>query len=339
MSSEYSLVFCLCLCVLFGLTYESWLAFDVRKTADPQTYWGLAHFDLEQSVVRKYRVLEPFAVAAISKVLLLVIRIFRPGDYSGEFSLKLGFYLFNLAASSAFCTLCYAYARSLSRSRIAALIATVMIVTANWTAINTYACMVDALFCCFVALTFLGISSKNAKMLFWAILIGPFTKESFIFLLPIIFFFSHIPKLKLIGWFALSGGLILAFRLGYDYLTGHQPMESLGSDGAHFTYIISNSQRLLEAGFMNPLIAEIGLWILVPLGGILLIKGFARRFFSQVQPYMILWLLLVVLQMLMSGDFARMFYLFMPVYAAWIAYTVDEWRAKIKGSANHGTLS
>jgi hypothetical protein len=326
MSSEYSMVFCLCLCMLFSLTYEDWLVFDINNSVDPKTYWGLAHFDFEQSVVRKYRVLEPFSVAAMNWVLVSVARLFKPGAFSGDYSMRLCFYIFNMGASAMFCTLSYAYVRSLNRSKAAALVVALMIVTAKWTVINTAAFMADSLFCCFIALTFLGISRKNTAMLFWSVLLAPFSKEAYLFMLPVIFLFSHVPKLKILGWFVLSAAITFTFRYAYDRLTGHPMGESLGQDTEHFTYVLNNSKRFLQPDFMNPLKALIGLWLFIPLGAMLLIKGFARQLAGQVKPYMIVWLLLVVLQMLMSGDLARMFYLYLPVYGFFVAYAIDAWR-------------
>lgn len=313
--------------MLFSLTYEDWLVFDINNSVDPKTYWGLAHFDFEQSVVRKYRVLEPFSVAAMNWVLVSVARLFKPGALSGDYSMRLCFYVFNLCASSMFCMLSYAYARSLDRSKVAALVVALMIVSAKWTVINTAAFMADSLFCCFIALTLLGISRKNNAMLFWSVLLAPFSKEAYVFILPVIFLFSHVPKLKLLGWFALSAVITFGFRYSYDRLTGHPMSESLAQDTEHFTYILNNSKRFLEPAFQDPLKAAIGLWLFIPLGGILLIKGFARQLVRQVKPYMVLWLLLVVLQMAMSGDLARMFYIYLPVYGFFIAYTIDAWRA------------
>lgn len=327
------MAFCLSLCLLFALTYQEWLVFDVSQSVDPKTYWGLAHFDFEQSVVRKYRVIVPFLAAGLNWLMVSFAHLFKPGSLSGDFSMRLSFYMVNLASGAAWCTLTYAYLRAMDRSKVASLVGLLMVATSYWTVVNTYAFMTDSFYCCFVALTFLGIARKNATMLFWAILIGPFAKEAYVFLLPVIFLYSHVHKGKLLLWFFLSGIVTFSYRYLYDHITGHTMMESLGPDMQHFTYISNLVHRFIEPDYMNPLLATIGLWIFIPAGALLFIKGFARQCRQSFEGYMLLWLLLVLLQMVTSGDLARMFYTYLPIYGFFVALAVDAWRSAQRSSS------
>ena len=205
--------------------------------------------------------------------------------------------------------------------------------------------MTDSFYCIFVALTFIAIEKRNSKLLFWSIIIGPFAKEAYLFLLPVIFFYSHVPKMKLIGWFVLSGVLVFGFHYGLDYLAGpaYTPAppattyhvlgipirisESLQADLDHFTYIPNLIHRFEEPSYVNPIIALIGLWLFVPLGAMLVFKGYAKHLGQRLKGYMLLWFLLVFLQMIISGDFSRMLYLYLPIYGFMVGTAVDYWRS------------
>ena len=326
---ENRLVFCLCLALLFGLAYSEMASFNLQASVDQKTYWGLAHFDFEQVVVRKYRVIIPFMAAGINHGFLFLVHLVRPGALSGDFSLRFTFFILNLFFSALWCTLIFAYLRSLECSKIAAFIGTLMVVTCKWTLINAGTPMVDALYCCTLGFAFLGISQRNARMIFWAIIIGPFAKESFLFMLPVIFIASHVPKWKLLCWFALSGILVFCFRYGFDQLTGHPMEQSLAADARHFTYLRSNFSRLFQIGYLNDIIATIGLWFFVPVTAIYLQQGFGRTLRQYVRWYMLLWCAMVFLQMCLSGDMARMLYLIMPVYAWIVALPIDALRYQL----------
>jgi hypothetical protein len=79
--------------------------FDVAQSVDPKTYWGLAHFDFEQSMVRKYRVIIPFIVAGLNWIVVHFIHFFRPDKANGPFPMHVIFYSVNLLCTSAWCTL------------------------------------------------------------------------------------------------------------------------------------------------------------------------------------------------------------------------------------------
>lgn len=325
-SNEYGLVFLLCLIMVFPLSYQCWVAFDVSKSIDAKTYWGLAHFDFEQSSVRKYRIILPFFVAGLNWIAVHFIHLFRPDRANGDFCMHLLFYCVNMLCTAAWCTLVYAYLRAFGKSKVASLIGPLIILTSKWTIPLTGQYMVETFYCCFIAMAFLGIATQNARLIFWSIIIGPFAKENFLFMLPVIFLFSNVPKWKSLSWMLLSGILVFTYRYIYDQLTGHPMQESLANDVEHFTFLQSNSERFLEEYWQQDIAATIGIWWLIPLAVVLLTKGFGRQLAVEWRIYMWLWAILVLLQMLMSGDLSRMLYLFLPVYSVLIASAIDHYR-------------
>jgi hypothetical protein len=319
------LVFCCSLTIIFGLSFFAWITFRLEDSVDPKTYWGLANFDFEQSPIRKYRILQPFSIAGVHWLLLKLVRLFRP-DSSGVYIMRLCFYVFNLLASSALSTLTFRYVKIMGRSRFASFVAAIIMATCICTINNTSAFMVDSLYCCMLLLTFMAIETNNARLLFWCIILAPFAKESYLFVLPVVFWACRIDKLKLFSWVVLSAVITFSYRYIFDLLTGHPMSDSLNEDVEHFTFIISNSKRLVETGYLFPTIGILSLWILVPIGGILLMKGFWNTLRSNIRSYMVLWFFLVLLQMLMSGDIPRMAYLYLPMIAYFVAITIDAWR-------------
>ena len=113
-------------------------------------------------------------------------------------------------------------------------------------------------------MTLLGLKEKNTKMLLWCIFLGPFAKESFIFIAPLIFFFSHINKGKLLLWFGLSGLLVFSYHFLYDYYFPPKIVGWFMAEFYHF-YLLKNGLTLLFSFYgLYKIHINIGVWIILP---------------------------------------------------------------------------
>ncbi|MCW3124007.1 MAG: hypothetical protein JWQ38_3499 [Flavipsychrobacter sp.] len=323
-SNEYLLVFLFCLAVITGPAIAILFEHNLLHFPDCQTYMGLAHFDLAQSAVRRYRVIIPFAAAAINALFGPLIAKFSPSYFANDYSLAFSFFLVNTLLTAFYGVLIYRYCKAFGVSRASAVIGTLAMLTCRYTIYMAAYPLVDSLFCVVIAMTLCGLKEKNTTMLLWAVFLGPFSKESFIFIAPLIFFFSHIDKKKLLLYFLASGVLVFAYRYIYDVYAPVSVMGGLKADMSHVPNLVRNLPKLLSLSTFFKILMNTGFWIAAPLLVFFISPTQGKFILRSLDRYLIWFMLSVVLQMLLSGSMERMFYLAMPVLCVIVALSADE---------------
>jgi hypothetical protein len=325
-SNEYFLVFMLCMAVLAGPAITALFQYNLTRFPDCASYMGLAHFDFAQNPARRYRILIPFAATGINFILGSIFSRMSPSYFAGDFSLQLCFFLINLCLTSFFGLLIYRYCRAFGADRASAAVGMLAMLTCRYTVYMVAYPLVDSLFCVVIALSLLGLKTKNTGMLLWAIFLGPFAKESFIFIAPIIFFFSHLGKAKLLLFFLISGILVFAFRYILDVYTMASVKNALQFDVSHFGNLTGNLSKLFSFSTLFKVIMNIGLWLLIPLAALSVDPRETLASFKKMDKYLAWFMASVVIQMLLSGSMERMFYLAMPVICVVVALSFRELR-------------
>jgi hypothetical protein len=201
---------------------------------------------------------------------------------------------------------------------------------------NVGAPLVDILYGLTLIAGLLGIREKNAGLIIFSILIGPFSKESYIFFAPVVFFFSHLPKWKLFLWFMLSGILVFSSRYIIDQATGYSMTTSIAADINVINAIPFNINRLRIMGYWNEIGATFGLWLLVPPLTRLYLKRRPGNKSVFREGYVIAFLVSTAWQILLNGEYARMMYMLMPVWAIVIAKAIEQWRTRLLLHAPRG---
>ena len=319
--------------MLAGPSLSILFSYDLSQFPDSATYLGLAEFDLDQSPVRRYRIIIPFLASALNFIFGSVFEHLSPGYFKGDFSLAFSFFIVNIILMSLFGVLCYRYCRAHLQPPFSALIGLLVVLTARYTYYFASLPLIDSLVCITVALTLLGIKTRNTAMLITAIFLGPFARESFIFMVPVIFFYSHIPKGKALILFLLSGIFVFSFHYLYDLLAPEPVVSWLTADVAHVGGLIRNLPLLFSFYGWYKIMSSPGIWILLPLV-VLFYSPLARiklRFIFR--RYVFLFMAMVLLQMLLSGAMERMFYLAMPVFAVLCGMATDEVRMYFRKTA------
>jgi hypothetical protein len=315
-----------CLAVILGPAIATLFAFDVSRFPDSKTYLQLANLNLDQYELRGYRVIIPFAAGGLNYLFGGLFAKLAPAYFTGNFSLPFSFFLINTCLVAWFGLLVYRFNRAYNVSRMSALIGCLAVLTCRYTAYAAALPLVDSLFYVVLMLVLVGIKEKNTGMLVWAIFIGPFAKESFIFMIPLIFFFSHIDKKKQLLYFLLAGVLVLALRYLYSLHTGKPALESLTTD----VYQVKNLVRIFPKVFsfygLNKILMNVTLWLFVPLLLLIAKPEAFRSVFRCLGTYIVWYLLIVFVQILLSGSIERMFYLAMPVVCVVVAISVEELR-------------
>jgi len=325
---EYVLVFLFCLAAIQGPAFSLMDNYDQSTCVDCQTYQGLARFDFDQSAVRRYRPIVPMLASALYHTLGPVFRKLQPGSFPGDFALSFSFLLVNSILLALWGVLIYRFCKDYGIATVPSTLGLLVMLTCRWTPYIAGTAMVDSLYCIVVALSLLGIKEKSSSYTVLAIFLGPFAKEAFIFIAPVIFFFSHMSKLKLTACFLLSGLLVFGFRYAYDHFAGFPPASGLAADIYHLNYIKENLHKLFSFHGVYDILSNPGLWLIVPLAAFWLVPGYKAALRQRVAWYMPFFLLSILVHMLLSGYLERMFYLTMPLLCMFIALAIDEGRKR-----------
>lgn len=332
---EYVLVFLFCMAVLVGPAISILFQFDLTNFHDCLTYLGLAHFDFHQSPVRRYRVIVPLLSAGVNYLSGGLFSKMAPGYFIGDFSYPFSFFVVNLMLTAYFGLLVYRYCLAYGVSRTSALIGTLAMLTCRYTIYMVALPLVDSLFCVVIALTLLGLKLKHTGMLLAAIFIGPFSKEAFIFIAPLIFFFGHINKARCAVFFLSSGILVFSFRYGYEIAIHEHVGAGLSSDLAHVNKFFIYAVKLVSPSNLFKILFMMGMWTFAPLLTSVFRRNWIKELFMQLDGYLLWFMVAVIIQMILSGCMERMFYLCMPVFCVVVALSVHALRKTFERKPEH----
>ena len=323
---EPVLVFFFCFALIFGPAITVLFANDLSQFTDCTTYTALANFDFEQSAVRRYRVIIPFLANGLNAIGGGLFNKLAPTYFVGNFSLPFCFFLVNTTIMSLFGTMVYRYCRAFDTTRFAATIGIVFVLTARYTAYFAALPFIDSLFFLMVAMTLVGLKERNTKLLLFCLFIGPFAKESYIFIAPMIFFFGPFNKWKLLGWFGLSGLLVFGYHFIYDY---YYPPKVVGwflAEVYHFYFLKKGLAMLFSFYGLYKIVINIGFWLLLPLAACYFSPVYRQQLKKYCDASVLFFIGAVVFQMLLSLSMERMFYILMPLLAMVMAMAFDEIR-------------
>lgn len=323
--TEEIIIFFFCLAVLFGpaltILFEN---NELQYHNDCTTYLGLAHFDMNQVAVRRYRIIVPFLAHAINYCFGGIFNKLAPTYYTGDFALHFSFFFVNSLIFCAAGALVYKFIRAYNTGRIAAVTGLLVLLSCRYTSYYTGLPLVESLFFLTIAMLLYGIKTQHRGYIISALFLGPFSKESFIFIAPVIFFVPYLPKFRMAIYLLLSGLLIFGFRFMYDRLNGFDANQSITADISHIYNIPRNLPVLLSAMGMYKIWSNVGFWILIPMAAIWWRRSHFSSLYHRLSGYMLVLLISVLLQMLLSGSQERMFYIFMPVICLIVALSADE---------------
>lgn len=324
------LLFLFALAVISGPAYESMDKLATGECTDCQTYLGLAKGDFNQSPVRRYRVIIPALAGSINMVTKGITKNLEPETAPPDFSLHLSFLIVNSLLMALYALLIFRLTLTWVSSDISALIALLALLTCRWTALFAGWPLTDSLYFVVIALSLLGIREKNSTMILISIVLGPWAKESYIFLAPLVLIFAPVNRWKVVLWFIISGAIVFSFRYLFDSFTGQNFTKGFMAGPSHIEYVGASLRRLFSFHGIYELFSVTGIWVL--LFFFLAGKGAkARKIFGSLPSYMFWYIPVVLVQMLLSTDIARMFYLIMPLLVVIYAMIIDNFIAGSPG--------
>ncbi len=313
-------LFLIFLAVISGFAFGFADVYDHMSNVDVQTYVGLSEFDFDQHPVRRYRVIIPMLAAAVHFVFGPILNLLSPNDFPGDFSRIMSFVVINSAVMAIYAVLLFRICTTvLGESKYwPAVIGVISVLTCRWTMLISGSALVDSLYLVVLGFLLLGILRKQVWMMVLAIYLGPWAKEAFIFLVPLLIFANrkYYPKLAL--HLFLSGVIIFSFRYFFDQTIGAEFGESFSRDVSHFEVIPMSLKRLFSFHGLYEVLSIGGIWNVFIIGGLFLKK---YRILLRENIGVIWWVLaaLVLVQALLSFELARMFYLMTPLLAVVVA--------------------
>lgn len=311
--NEYVLVFLFCLAAIHGPAFSLMDNYEQDTCVDCQTYMGVARGDFDQSPVRRYRPIVPVLASGVHFVFGKAFNILRPQSFPGDFPLGMSFYLVNCLLMSLAGAMIYRYSRSLGLRPLWALAGLLVMLTCRWTPYFAGMPIVESLYFLVLVSVLVGIQEKNEPIIAAAIFIGPFSKEAFLFIAPLIFLFSHVPRWRQVIYFGLSGSLVFSFRYMYDHYLLHTAAGAgIAADVAHIGYMKETVGRLFSAHGMYDIFSNISLWIVFLLAALRL-PSYRLAGSVMFRWYMLGYCMVVGVHLVMNSNQERMFYLMMPL--------------------------
>jgi hypothetical protein len=320
---EYTLVFLFCLAVIHGAAFSLMDNYDQLSSPDCQTYTGLARFDLHQSPVRRYRPIVPLLAASVNAVAGRAFNVIRPMNFNGDFPLAVSFYLVNCLLMSLWGLVIYRFCRSFGLPVVYALAGLLVMLTCRWTPYIAGTPIADSIYCLVVGITLLGIKERNNTLLTLAIFIGPFAKEAFVFIAPLIFFFGSISKVRQILYFAAAAIMVFSFRYAFDMVAGLPPTDGLSSDVGHIYHLADHTRRLFSFHGAYDVLSNPGVWIIFPIIALLIGPGYKAIVRANWHLWMSFFMLAIFVHMVLSSSFERMFYLSMPLICLFCGFSMQ----------------
>lgn len=320
--TEDYLIYYFCFIILWNLGFHILLYFPLHQSPDIQEYLEMAQCHFDQGPVRRYRIIVPFLSGITNHLFGWIFALFYPWTFEGDFSLCCSFLLLNTAIMSLAFVFIYKLCRLQNIPIFYSLVALTAVLTGRWSAELSGLPLVDSLLFLSLVLAIYGIKTERWIYVYIAIGIGPWAKESFIFMVPVLLYFSKPVRTKVFLMLLLSGLLVLVFRLLLDEFYSRDFSESFRENANTFSNIRISLNRLFSAHGLYDLFSVSGFWIGLPLIALFICR---TAFFQSVKHHLWLdvsFLLVVVLQALLSTEISRMMYLFTPVYMVWISMSI-----------------
>jgi hypothetical protein len=320
--TEDSMIFFLSFIILWNLGFHILIYFPLEQSPDAQDYLSMAQLESDQSPVRRYRIIIPWIAYLINSVFGWCFDLFHPWSFEGDFSLCLSFLMVNTIIMSFVMMMIFKLCKSFQIGFWYCLLAVIAILSSRWSAEISGLPLVDSLYLLSLVIALYGLKTKQWIYLIASIWIGPWAKEAFIFMVPLILLFAKEVRVKMILHLFLSGILVFGFRFLYEWHYGLEWMSSINEDISTFSSIGISLKRLFSLHGLYDIFSVIGFWIILPCIVYLKYKNAFIAFYRSSALLFSFYLLIVLFQALLSTDISRMLYLSIPVIAVWVGISL-----------------
>lgn len=277
----------------------------------------------DQSITRRYRVPVPFIAAVVAYPISKIYMHLWPQRSDSDWPLRLAFLIVNYIITALAAVVIFHVCRRYGASSVSSLIAMIAVMASSWTNYTVGDPMTDSLYLLVISLVIYGIKAKDRRALIFCIFVGPFAKESFVFIAPIIFFWGYIPKWKQVILFALSGAVVFGARWLIDQQAGATYSASFLNAFDHtdnFSYTI---HRIFAMRGLGEMFTVMGTFTFIILAGFVGGKAERRKWLPAIDWPCITLILALIIHAILSGEVSRMLYFGAPVWALMMALVLD----------------
>lgn len=318
---EYLLVFVFSLAVVFGNAYLVLVNHDANFSADEASYLALAKGDWNVNITHRYRVIVPALARGLAEFLQLVRML--AGKENAGLPLGFAFFLVNSTIMALVGLLIYRIVKVLKVNFASRFMAVLGVLTSGYCSYLSGIALVDSLYMLMLVMLFYALLVKSEMLLFCCLVIGPLAKESFWLFIPVVLLFSRFtPFTRLSLYILLSIFIFIANNTLVDSVSGIEVSTRTGNALGHVNNAFLSARRLFSwSGFWS-WFSAFGVFNFLVMAGLFTrgIRVDVRNRFVQMQ---ILFLLIVAVHILLSGDIGRMWYLAAPVYAVALAFSTE----------------
>jgi len=323
--TTHFLLFFIAFSIILGSGYNTYLHYDYGYAIDSKTYMAIAKGDFkDQSVTRRYRVIVPFMAAAVAWPISKVYAKIWPQRSADEWPLRLSFFLINCILTAIAAVFIFYFCRQYGASAISSFIGMVAVLASSWTNYTIGVPMTDSLYLLILAITMYGIKAKDPRALIIAIFIGPFAKESFVFIAPIIFFWGCIPKWKQLIYFILSGTIVFGARFLIDQQTGSAYSSSMMNAFDHTDNFGYSLMRVFSIHGIGEMFTVMGTFTFMILAGFFGSKRERKNVLGFIDWPCIGLIIALIIHAILSVEVARMLFFGAPVWALFLAMVLDK---------------
>lgn len=325
-SKNQIVIFLFFFAIIIGPAYNTYVHYDFSHTnIDCKAYINVANGNFkEATITHRYRVIVPFIAKVISIPIAAVYKNLWPHRAESTWPLQLSFYLVNaLILALAMFLLFYWLTKQGFNIWLSLLVCTALI-SGRWYNYMAGLPLTDSLYVLMIVATCLAIYTKNWYWTLFCIFLGPWSKESFLFVAPLLFFYGAY-KWKQIPFWILSGILVFGMRYWIDLKVGIAATTSIEEYSGHFNDFIYTFKKLASVRGLGELFTVLGVFTFV------VIWVFLKSELRQKIPSYVLWLLpIFIFHAFLSGEAARMLAFATPLWAICLALGFEKIRMRLE---------
>jgi len=301
------------LAMLIGPAYNTYVHYDFSHTSiDSKAYLNVAEGNFkEATITHRYRVMVPFTAKIVSIPISAVYKSLWPHRAESTWPLQLAFYLVNSLILAIAMLLLYQWLNDLKLGpkKWISLVACAALISGRWYNYMAGLPLTDSLYVLVIITTVIAIHKQSWAWTLLCIFIGPWAKESYLFVAPLLFFYGPT-KWKQIPFWLVSGIAVFGVRYVIDQHIGIEATQSISEYSGHFNDIVYTFKKLASIRGLGELFTVLGIFTFVVLG--VLFKKDLRKSI----PTYVIWLLPIFLfHAFLSGEAARMLAFATPLWA------------------------
>ena len=289
-------------------------------------------------VTHRYRVLVPAAAAVVATPIAKVYGRVWPQRPAGQWPLRFAFYLVNCLLLAAAGACWFNAARLAGAAPAAAALAMLAVLTSRWAEYAAGLPLTDSLYLLIFGLSYYAVrrGPHGKWALVAALILGPLAKESFVFLVPWLFWFGR----STLAWpkqlLSLAAGVTALLVVHYfiDAQIGASATQAVSNAFEHIENITYSLHRAASTKGLGELLSIFGLFtVIIPVAYWLQNRyrnGSTTAFHASLGWADLGLLAVVAIHMLLSGDLGRMGYLAAPVFCSALALVFTHWRRLVR---------